>query len=797
MSHLMNDIKNILLTIKYKPGRIKSKGVVMIKNFLLSLCLLCGVLYVPQFGFSEDTPIDPHQLFDKGISYYQKGHFENAAHAFEQTFHLVDPLAHQNLYIATTLYLADAYQSMGYHQRAIDLLTKTMPVVESSKNMVSVVQFYSRLGDLYFSLGNMGKVVDYMVKGVEEARKIDNPRLLASILNNVGNALAVEKDYKSAEALFGEALELVTDSEENADLKSKILLNYLRLEFQKGRYKQIIMALETVLAHISGLPDSHQKASDLMTLGLLVNKIREQTVKDDRFLINASYLAFDDAKRIATSLKDVRLISYASGYIAQLYEEQGNFDDALKLTRSAVFFAEQGNYPEILYLWQWQIGRLFKAKGDLSNAMIAYENAIKTLNPIRQELFLGYRTKKDFFNQNVKPVYLGKAELLLLEAEQMNTKEDREAKLIAARDTMEMLKTAELEDFFKDECVTARPMDDSNKLVRTPENTAIIYPITLPNYLAILVTLPDGIQCINENVSMDELKEKVIHYRKQLQTRPNNRFLYDSQQLYNWVIRPIENILVSHDIRTLVVAPDGALRLIPFSTLHDGKQFLIENYAISTIPAISLTDPQPVDKEKFKLLLVGLAEGRQGFSPLPSVPAELRDIKKIMNAQVMIQDDQYTIDNITNEFKRDEYSLLHIATHGVFGGTPEESFLLTYESKLNMNLLENLIGLSKFRKQKVELLTLSACQTALGNERAAMGLAGVAVKAGVKGAIATLWFVDDEATSLAIREFYRQLQKPELSKAQAMQNVQKKLINQRRYWHPLYWAPFLVIGNWM
>ena len=113
-----------------------------------------------------------------------------------------------------------------------------------------------------------------------------------------------------------------------------------------------------------------------------------------------------------------------------------------------------------------------------------------------------------------------------------------------------------------------------------------------------------------------------------------------------------------------------------------------------------------------------------------------------------------------------------------------------------MNTLEYLMSLGKYRNHQVDLLTLSACQTALGNERAALGLAGVAVKAGVRSAVATLWNVDDEATSLAIRELYRQLRKDGMSKAKALQNAQKMLLSQRKYWHPLYWAPFLLIGNW-
>jgi len=411
-------------------------------------------------------------------------------------------------------------------------------------------------------------------------------------------------------------------------------------------------------------------------------------------------------------------------------------------------------------------------------------------------LFKGYRLHQDVFNERVKPVYLGLADLLLKKAETITDKESRERLLMEARDTMELLKTAELEDFFGDECVTAMQTEET-KLERTPPHTAVLYPIPLPDSLALLLILPDSIKMKRVSAGSEDIGKTVTQYRERLQTRVNNRFLYESKQLYDWIIRPVESELTAQEVDTLIIAPDGALRLIPFSTLNDGERFMIEKYAVGTIPAIRLTDMRPFAKQNMNLLLTGLSESRQGFSALPGVPGELRDIKEIMNAKGIIQNNEYTVEALTNKFKEEPYALIHIATHGVFGGTPEESFLLTYNDKLTMNILEKVINLGKFREQKVELLTLSACQTALGNERAAMGLAGVAVKAGVKGVIATLWFVDDEATSLAIREFYRQLKIPGLSKAKAMQNVQKQLIAQRRYWHPLYWGPFLVIGNWM
>ncbi|OQY59889.1 MAG: hypothetical protein B6245_04270 [Desulfobacteraceae bacterium 4572_88] len=267
--------------------------------------------------------------------------------------------------------------------------------------------------------------------------------------------------------------------------------------------------------------------------------------------------------------------------------------------------------------------------------------------------------------------------------------------------------------------------------------------------------------------------------------------------MYDWLIRPVEDELSANEINTLVVAPDGALRLIPFSALNDGKHFLIEKYAVGTVPSARLTASGAFQTESSNVLLGGLSDAVQEFTPLPGVRDELSEVRQITDARDMLFNADFTVSNLTGKFKDNPVGILHMATHGVFGGTAKDSFLLTYDSRLDMDRLENLVRLGRFRDQKVELLTLSACQTAMGNERAALGLAGVAVKAGVKSAVATLWFVDDEATSLTIQELYRQLKNPDLSKAQALQSAQKKLIAQRRFWHPIYWAPFLLIGNWM
>ena len=138
-----------------------------------------------------------------------------------------------------------------------------------------------------------------------------------------------------------------------------------------------------------------------------------------------------------------------------------------------------------------------------------------------------------------------------------------------------------------------------------------------------------------------------------------------------------------------------------------------------------------------------------------------------------------------------------MATHGVFGGNDEHSFLLTHDDKLNMSELSELLQVGLFREQPLELLTLSACQTAVGNERAAFGLAGVAVQSGARSATASLWFVDDAATATLMTEFYKQFSRKKLTKARALQNAQISLLRRERYQHPIFWGPFLMIGNWL
>jgi tetratricopeptide (TPR) repeat protein len=208
------------------------------------------------------------------------------------------------------------------------------------------------------------------------------------------------------------------------------------------------------------------------------------------------------------------------------------------------------------------------------------------------------------------------------------------------------------------------------------------------------------------------------------------------------------------------------------------------------------SDPRSMKRENIKALAIGLTESVQGFSPLPNVSAELQFIHGLYAGDLLLNQN-FLVSRLEKELRDKRFTIVHIATHGRFEGDIAKTFLLTFDDKLTMERLDQFVGLFRFRDEPLELLALSACEMAAGDDRAALGLAGVAVKAGAGSTLATLWHINDPASSTLIAEFYRQVRDPSLSRAIVLQRVQLKLLHNPCYQHPGYWFPFLLINNWL
>ena len=244
------------------------------------------------------------------------------------------------------------------------------------------------------------------------------------------------------------------------------------------------------------------------------------------------------------------------------------------------------------------------------------------------------------------------------------------------------------------------------------------------------------------------------------------------------------------------MVPDGPLRTIPFSALHDGNRFLVQKMALATTPGVSLTSAEPIASSEPSVLANGITQAVQGYAALPSVAAELHGIDELFPTRTNL-DSQFQLTTVERSMTEGRYSIVHIATHGQFDSDHRTSFLLTYDDKMTMNQLEESLSLRRYEQEPIDLLVLSACETAAGDDRAALGMAGIALKAGARSALASLWFINDASTSELMQDFYRNLRVENTSKAEALRQAQIDVLSDPAYRHPAYWAPFLLIGNWL
>ncbi|MFK5970896.1 MAG: CHAT domain-containing protein [Candidatus Marithrix sp.] len=678
------------------------------------------------------------------------------------------------------LQLANTYQNLGLSQQALTLLLATEKIPKSD---LLNSKLYSSLSDIYLAIHQDNKARNYIDKSLQLLPRNTPSLIHAAILNNLGNVLIIEAYYTKAIKAYSKALNLAKKSN---ILSGRIAINMAQAYFENKQLNKAIYTLSIAEQYFALLPDEYFKIFGLVGVGKLAIQLANEKI---------AYKTLNNALQIAKLTKYNRLISYSYGFLGNLYEKQQRYTEALQLTRKAIFFAkldsssffsQQNQASEILYRWQWQLGRLFKAQNNIDAAIGAYRQAVNSLQPIRHEIAIGYRNDELSFRERVGPIYFGLADLLL---QQASTQID----LKAAIDIIEIFKTAELQDYFQDDCVTKLSKSLWDKDIAN--NIAVFYPIILLDRIEILVKISQNIFRFTLPISAEKLKDEVNEFRFELEDYSTSNFLPYAQRLYNWIISPFNNLLFTKQIDTLIFIPDGVLRTIPFAALHDGKNFLISKYDIAVNPGLNLNGVKNV--KPAKILLSGLSVKIQGYTKLSAVKNEIEVIGKLYhkNANKLLNQ-KFTINNFTNSLETNNYSILHIASHGQFDSDLNKTFLLAYDGKITIRKLEKLVRLSKRRAEPLELLTLSACQTAVGDDQAALGLAGIALKAGAKSALASLWSINDEATTILMQIFYQQLQISKISKSKALQMAQLNLLKYRSYKHPAYWASFLLIGNW-
>ena len=545
-------------------------------------------------------------------------------------------------------------------------------------------------------------------------------------------------------------------------------------------------------------PDTEEKANDKSLQAPILSAQASETVEWVE-IAQMAKTAVDEAK----NLQDKRAEAYALGTLGGIYEETQQWSIAQRQTQQALTLAESIEAPDIGYRWQWQLGRILNAKKDRIGAIAAYTKAVDNLKSIRRDLVAINPDVQFSFRQGVEPVFRELVSLLL----ESQDKEPSQANLKSARNVIESLRLAELDNYFRLACINAQPV----QIDEVDRTAAVIYPVILRDRLELIVSLPSSSSNQKGNqkaeqtfihhtrkLRKDKVKDTVEQLRQKLETRSSNEFKIQSQEVYNWIIAPIASELAEHKIKNLVFVLDDPLGNIPMGALYDGKQYLIEKYNVALTPGLELLNPRPIARTGLRILAGGLTEASKNFPALPNVKFELDAIKKVTDTRVLLNK-QFTKNAIEDAVQSLSVPVVHLATHGQFSSKAEDTFILTYSNQvINVRDLNGILQ-SRETNQRgaIELLVLSACSTATGDTRADLGIAGVAVRSGARSTLASLWNVDDEGTSILMREFYTQLKQPNITKAQAIRNAQVNLLKNPLYEHPYYWAPFVLVGNWL
>ena len=759
-----------------------------------ALCCLALLPMVSAGSALSEGTTEADDAARQGVRLFIQGQLEPAALALDRAANAYaqagKPLERSDVMLS----LAQAYAGLGHTTKALQTLELAITIIRMAGDRERLGVALTGLGTVYLETGQIEAAQQNLNDALEMAREQHSSLGQASILIQLGSLLMGQgKDSEALETLM-ESYALTKETPATATA-AVALVNASKAARNLEQYPKAEAFLIQALPLIRSLPATHEKANVLISWGRGFADLHGRPgVKESTHLVRAAEV-LEEAGVLAEGLGDSRAATYALGYRGQLYEQDRRYEEALLLTRRAMTLALQREAPEALYQWQWQIGRILRAQGRLDDAIQAYRRTAETLKQIRPELLKTSALRAAPVREASGQVFFQLADLLLQRSDSAKDEQDVQRYLSEARDTIELFKAAELREYFHDDCVDVL-QSKITKMEHVSQYAAVLYPIILSDRVEFLVSLPDGIHRHTVKVGAETFNKTVHSFRYFLENRTTREYLPLGQQLYDWMIRPLEPLFQKHEISTLVIVPDGALRTIPISALHDGKQFLIAKYAVATTPGLDLTDPKPLQRDKMKVLSAGLTEGVQGFAPLPNISQELGAIEAIFGSHPFVNG-QFVVKNLEREMKDHQFSIVHIATHGKFEAHPEDSFLLTFDDKLNMDRLSQLIGYYRFRDEPLELLTLSACETAVGDDRAALGLAGLAIKAGARSALATLWFINDEASSVLISEFYAQLTNPAISKAVALQRAQLKLIQDPAYRHPTYWAPFLLLNNWL
>jgi Uncharacterized protein conserved in bacteria len=731
-------------------------------------------------SFSK-KPLILAQILDiQGQLQLTKGQPEQAIKTWKQAFKLYTEAGNWLGKITNQINQAMALQSLGLYRQSLKTLTEVNETLKSQPDSLIKATALLSLGNTLKQVGDLTNSEIVLQQSLELAKTLNNSQLLSQIYLSLANINRIQNNLDLALKYYQNSAEIAPD----ALGKIPALINQYSLLIDLNKQREAESLSNQIKSLLPQIPVTRSLIYAQVNFTNYLIKARKKSDANFSEVISLLNTAIQDAK----NLQDLRAESYALGSLGKFYEQNQQPLEAQKITEQALLIAQSINASDIAYQWQWQLGRLLKQQNHKKEAIAAYKEAVNSLKSLKKDLVAINQNVQFSFRESVEPVYRELVDLILQSPTQENLK--------TARELIESLQLAELDNFFQEACLDQEIKPQ--QIDQIDSQAAVIYPIILANRLEVIISIPGKpLQYYSTTIPQEQVENILRKLRLSFQPIFSTKErLQLSQQVYEWLIRSAEQELKNNSIKTLVFVLDGSLRNIPMAALYDGKKYLVENYNLALTPGLQLLASRSLKPNQLQTLTVGLSEARQGFSALPAVASEIQQIQENIPTKVLFNQ-QFTLNAVQQQIQKTAFPIVHLATHGQFSSKAEDTFLLTWDSRINVKDLDDLLRSRQPGEQNpVELLVLSACETATGDQRAALGLAGVAVRSGARSTLATLWQVNDTSTASLMAEFYQELIQPQISKAQALRQAQLKLLQQAKYQDPYYWAPFVLVGNW-
>ncbi|MDJ0536152.1 MAG: CHAT domain-containing protein [Xenococcaceae cyanobacterium MO_207.B15] len=714
-----------------------------------------------------------------GAYFWEKGDYSRAIDAWSKEAEIYEEQGLIDQQASATIKIAQTYLSLGQLNLATYELNKVLSDT-STPDLLALTQ--SLLGDVYSETGELDKAEKAYKKSLGYKNKLS---VLNSVVEIIQQKVALAQ-LKANSAKKGQETELI---EAESRLYRQKADKYAALALELSQNEESIHSVQALI-HWAKLSPKGLTIEELergrkllptlppssVTIFMLINWAKLDSSQTSKWLSMASLMAEDIGDTLAKS--------YALVELGLWSEKKGNIRTALLYAQKAELLAQSRFAYSSLYQAQWLAARIYRANGNINSALSYYRRAIASYDSsvtgseyIRAERRLN-------FTREIEPMYREMLQLLLNEGTPNSS--DLESALFI----FDKLRLAQLQKYFGDGCfeVERQVLPISENLI--DEKAVAYYSIILEDQSHFILSLADGTYFHHVvDSGRTEISELGRKWYFNLQNSASRKLLTQSRQLYDIIIRPVEKQLQQINPETIVFIHDGILRNLPMAALYDGEQFLAEKWAsVSSIGLNFKQNSQAFFSSSTAAFGLGVKIG--DWSLLEQVPKEIKTVAHITGGEEFLNE-QFTTDSFELNLSTTSYLVVHVATHGYFGGVAENSFILAYDRYLYAKGLKDRLSESK---GVINMLVLSACETAIGSELSALGIAGIALRSGVDSVLGTFWAVQDVEQPELIKDFYTNIYVHNLDKAKALQQLQIKQIQGKT--HPAFWAAFNLIGDW-